>query len=305
MDCVLYLRLLDVRLVEGIDAEDRARDRGRQLEAKELRPKIARLGEIDVHLLPVNPVRRLARRRHEPLALLAGRLCEELLEPEPEAARIVEDDLVASLLPARAERKPQLESGIRVGDAARVVHLLGTGQEPGDVDTGEYRRDEREDRQRRVAPADRGLPRDDGDPALACKCLERRAGIGDDEERRGFPSASLPEMVEMTAGLHGRSRLRRDDEERAVVDLHPAKRSRMRRIEHLEARPGQPSDDERREARSSHPTDDDTLPPVRHDEAIELLCPLTHPQRLVEPAQPVRFVVARPDRRVSLPDPLE
>jgi hypothetical protein len=112
-------------------------------------------------------------------------------------------------------------------------------------------------------------------------------------------------MVEMTAGLHGGSRLRRDHEERAVVDFHPAKRSRMRRVEHVESRPGQPADHERSEARSSHAADDDSLSAVRHDEAIELLRPLTHPQRLVEPPQPVRLVVSRPDRRVSLPDPLE
>ena len=300
----LRLRLLDVRLVEGVDAEDRAGDRGRKLEAKELGPEVARIGEVDVDALPVHPVRGLARRRHEPLALLAGRLGDELLEPEPEAAGIAEDDLVASLLPGRAEREPELEPRIPVGDAACVVHLLGARQQPSDVDAGQCRRHEPEDGKRRVAPADRGLPGDRRHATLARERLQRRAGIGDHEERLGPLSASLPEVVELTACLHGRPRLRRDDEERAV-DLQPAKRGRMRGIEHLQRRSRQPPDHERGEARSSHSTDDDSLPAVRLDKAIELLPALTHPQRLVEPPQPLRLVVPRPDCRVTLPDPFE
>ena len=79
----------------------------------------------------------------------------------------------------------------------------------------------------------------------------------------------------------------------------------MRRIEHVERRPRQPPDHERGEARAPHPANDDPLPAVRLDEPIELLRALTHPQRLVEPPQPVRLVVPRPDCRVALPDAFE
>ena len=79
----------------------------------------------------------------------------------------------------------------------------------------------------------------------------------------------------------------------------------MRGVEHLQRRSCQASDHERSEARSSHPADDDSLTAMRFDKAIELLRPLSHPQRLVEPPQPLRLVAPRPDCRVTLPDPFE
>ena len=79
----------------------------------------------------------------------------------------------------------------------------------------------------------------------------------------------------------------------------------MRRVEHLERRAVGPPEDERSKARASHPADDDALAPVGLHEARELRRALEHAQRLVEPAQPVRLVVPRPDCRVTLPDPLE
>ena len=138
--------------------------------------------------------------------------CSSQSPKPPESSKTT---LSRPFLPARAEREPELERRIAVGDAARVVHLLGAGQQPSDVDAGQRRRNEPEDRKRRVAPADRGLPGHRRHAALARKGFQRRAGIGDDEERLGPPSASLPEVVEMAAGLHGRPRLRRDDEERS------------------------------------------------------------------------------------------
>src|SRR5262249_16678315 len=80
------LRLLHVRLVEGVDPEDRACDGGGELPAEELLPELVRIREA--HLLPltVRAVRVLARRGDEPLALLARRLRDQLLRPQAEAA---------------------------------------------------------------------------------------------------------------------------------------------------------------------------------------------------------------------------
>src|SRR6478672_4168386 len=78
------LRLLHVRLVARVDLEDRARDRGRELPAEELGAEVVRVVQLDALRLAVRVVRPFARRRHEPLSLLAGRLREQLLEPEPE-----------------------------------------------------------------------------------------------------------------------------------------------------------------------------------------------------------------------------
>ena len=176
------LRLLDVRLVEGVDAEDGAGDRRRQLEAEELGAEVVRRGDVDLDVLPVGAVCGLPCRRHEPPAILAGRLGDQLLEPQSEAARILEGDLVAPLLPARAQREAELQAGIPVGEPAGVVHLLGSREQPAEVDARERRGYEPEDRERRVAPADRRLAGDGLDAALLRELLERRARVGDDEE---------------------------------------------------------------------------------------------------------------------------
>ena len=297
------LRVLDVGLVEGVDVEHGARHRDGELEAEELGAEVGRLVELDRDLVAVGAVTRLARRGHEPFPLLARRLGDQLLEPEPEAARLVEDDLVAPGLPARAQREPELEPGVRVLHPARVVHLLRPLEQARDVDPGERRRDEPERRQRGVAAADRRLARDDLHAALGRQLLERRAGVGDDEKAVSAPADPLPEVVEMAARLDRRARLRRDDEQR-VVELEPPDRRRMRRVEHLERRPVEAAEDERREARAAHPADDDTAEAPALAERLELGDPLAHPQRLVEPAEPVRLVAPRPDGRVALPDPL-
>src|SRR5581483_12186009 len=104
----LVLRHLHVRLVERVDAEDRAGDRGRELPAEELLAELVRVGDADLLPLPVGAVDVLARARDEPLALLAGRLRQQLLGPQAEAAGVrVDEDLVAPVAPALAEREPE------------------------------------------------------------------------------------------------------------------------------------------------------------------------------------------------------
>ena len=81
----------------------------------------------DVAGLPVRPLRRLAGGGHEALALLAGRLGEQLLRPEPEPALVrVDADLVAPRSPAFAELQPQLEPGVYRMEVVAYDAVAGT-----------------------------------------------------------------------------------------------------------------------------------------------------------------------------------
>ena len=85
----LVLRGLDVRLVERVDPEDRAGHRGRELPAVELLPELVRRRQPHLGRLAVRAVSGdSSGRRDQALAVLAGRLGEQLLGPEPEAARV-------------------------------------------------------------------------------------------------------------------------------------------------------------------------------------------------------------------------
>ena len=91
------------------------------------------------------PSARLAGRRDEALALLAGRLGEELLDPEAEPGRgRVEQTLSRPLAPALAEREPELEPGVAVVAAAGLGHLRGAVEEALEVDAHQRRRHEPE-----------------------------------------------------------------------------------------------------------------------------------------------------------------
>src|SRR4029453_17583137 len=83
----LVLRRLHVRLVERVDAENRARNGGRELPAVELVAELVRAGQPYLRRLAVRRVGRLVRRGNQALAVLARRLREQLLGPRAEAAR--------------------------------------------------------------------------------------------------------------------------------------------------------------------------------------------------------------------------
>jgi hypothetical protein len=210
------LRLLYVRLVEGVDAEDRAGNRGRELPAIEVLPELVRVGHAHFGLLPVVAGRRLARNGDETFALLAGRLGEQLLGPETEAAGIrVDEDLVTTLLPAVTERLPELEARVALAQVARLDHLVDPQEETRQIDVHERGGNQSEDRERGVAAPDRRLPGDDcSEAALAGDPLELGARIGDRDERIAAPDA-LPEEIELGACLQRGPGLRRRDEERA------------------------------------------------------------------------------------------
>jgi hypothetical protein len=85
------------------------------------------------------------------------------------------------------------------------VHCLRALEQPLDVDAREHGGNEAEGRERRVATADCRLREHGVDAPLVRELLERRAGVGDDEEAVSLPADPLPEVVEVTPRLDGGS----------------------------------------------------------------------------------------------------
>ncbi len=261
--------------------------------------------------LPVVAGGRLAGRRNEPLAVLPGRLGEELLDPQAESVRIREADLVAPLAPAGAEGEAELEPGVPLVEPAGLRHLERAREQPLEVDPEQRGGDEPERGQRRVAAADRRLAREDRpEPAPAGELLQGRAGIGDRDPLLAVRRA-LPEEVHVRAGLEGRPRLRRGDEQRppeveAIEER--ADCARVRGVEHVQPLAAEGAAEHLgRKRRPAHPEQHHLVePPVdvvgQREEEVQVLAA---PRRLVEPAEPARLVFRRPDRRVARPDPLD
>ena len=310
----LVLRGLHVGLVERVDLEIRAGDRDGELPAEELAAERVRVGDLRPRRLPIVAVRGLARRRDETLALLAGRLRDQLLCPEPEPSVLLLDaDLVAAFAPPVSEPATQLVARVAVVAPACIGHPCRTVEQACDVDAHQRRRDDSERGKGGVAAADRRLTgKDVAKAALAGGALEVRARVGDRDERRAPPAGELPEVVGVRSRLERAAGLRRGDEERPLeLDrlLELTDRLRMGRVEHVEALyPERPPQHLGREARAAHSEQDDGVEPLLVDcvgERLELPGPLRHPARLVEPAQPLRLVGAAPDGRVALPDPVD
>ena len=171
---------------------------------------------------------RLAGDREHAGALLARRLGDQLLEPQPDALQRRGQDerqLVAALGVLGGDHVRERLAGV---DAELVVALRdrlgGALQERRQVDARERGRDEPERRERGVAPADVGAAVRDARPAVAARALlERRARVGDRDEARAVAAGLAPERIGEAVGLHRRARFGRDHEERA---LHRARRAR-------------------------------------------------------------------------------
>ena len=82
-----------------------------ELPAEELLAELVRARQRDLLRLAVGPVGRLAGRGHEALALLAGRLGDQLLHPEAEAGGVRETTLSR---PARQPRRARARARARV-----------------------------------------------------------------------------------------------------------------------------------------------------------------------------------------------
>src|SRR5206468_3523128 len=119
--------------------------------------------------------------------------------------------------------------------------------------------------------------------------------------------ATLQEVVELAARLQRRPRLGGAHEERALtVELlvQAADRVRMRRVEDVEALDAEAAAEHLgREARAAHTEQDDVIEVAV--ETLQLVEPLEHPPRLVEPAEPARLVASGPDRGVARPDAVD
>ena len=95
---------------------------------------------------------------------------------------------------------------------------------------------------------------------------------------------------------------------RSSVSAEAPDRRRVRRVEHVEALGAEGALEHLgREARAAHPEQDEGVDLARRadllDEALQVAEPAAHPHRLVQPAEPLRLVIAGPERRVTLPDP--
>src|SRR5436305_1397914 len=156
------LRGLNVRLVERVDLEDRAGDRGCELPPEELLAELVRRGQPHLGRLPVTALGSLAGRRHEALPVLSRRLGEQLLRPQPGVAGVrVDRDLVAAVAPAVPELEPELEAGVALLAVAGLDHLVDPLEEALDVDAHQRGRHDAEGRERRVAASDRRLAVED------------------------------------------------------------------------------------------------------------------------------------------------
>ena len=157
----VVLGLLHVGLVERVDLERPARHRDRELGQEEDPAEVggpvrgqrerrmpgradlldervqALLGLLEVAQVQEHPVvavgvgrvaERLVANRHDPAPLLAGRLGDELLGPQPEALDRVRDDereLVAALERELAERRSLPQARVRLARVVVGAHLLG------------------------------------------------------------------------------------------------------------------------------------------------------------------------------------
>ena len=119
-------------------------------------------------------------------AVLAGGLGDELLDPVGEADDVGavgdEPELVAARLTA-GDRCGEHERGV-VGAVDRDLQQrrLGLVEELREVDAGEPGRHQAERGQRRVAAADGRVGVEDAVAVGACRLIERRAGVGDDDD---------------------------------------------------------------------------------------------------------------------------
>jgi hypothetical protein len=113
----------------------------------------------------------------------------------------------------------------------------------------------------------------------------------------------------MAARLERRPGLGRCDEERPVdVErvLQAPDRRRVGRVEDVEVLGLEQAPHHfGGETRSAHPEQDDVLDLDAGGVLHQLVDTLAHPRRLVQPAEPLRLVGARPDRRIAFPDPLD
>ena len=192
-------------------------------------------GQAQEHEQPIvavdaGAVRSLVVDGDEPLAVLAGRLGDQLFQPGAEAVdpgRRDDRHLVApELRPGDAQDRAQHDAGVLLDRHARhagVHHRARSVQELGHVDAHRRRRHQTEVRQHRVAPADVRPAEEDPPKMVRLRdVLHLRVRIGDgDETVAGLfvpdrLNDALVEVLLEDVGLQRRARLAGDDEQRPL-----------------------------------------------------------------------------------------
>ena len=356
----VVLRLLHVRLVEGVDAEERAGDRGGEFPREEDLAEVLGVVQDEIddgmagvgQLLQLGDVvgaaqadadedavlavvgrfqQRLAGDWEDALPLLAGRLGDELLDPEAERVqrrRRDEGELVAAVQGHGGEDRAEHRRRVllRRGKLRHVARMHGAVEQRVHVDARERRRHHAEVRQRGVAAADiRHVDEDLMEPVALRVFDQLRAGIGDGDEALAGAIAfdRLHAVVEVAVEHHrlgGRAGFRGDDEEGALqVErlLEVAHGLGDGGVEDLEPRIAGPvAEDAPRDlgaqARAAHAEDHDVVEVALDGlgEGAQLRDLLLHQLRHGEPAEGVGDdllvrVVVLPERRVFLPDAID
>ncbi len=147
------------------------------------------VGEHAVVAVALGVPDRLVGHRQDSLVLLAGRLGDQLLDPQAEAPdRFGHDEreLVPTLQRQLAHRQSQPQTRVRgrgVEAVAVGLCLLSRGQHRLDIDPHQRSRNQPEVRQHRVAAADVGVVLEHpSEPTFRGQVHEARPGIGDSHE---------------------------------------------------------------------------------------------------------------------------
>ena len=240
------LGALDVGLVERVDPDEPSGDDGGVLPQQHLRAErrvdghapaggrqrvhVYAGADRDQHLVTRagGEVRRVQGRyddRQDALAVLARRLGDQLLRPVTEArdagVLVAEDDLVDPVLLATPSSPPSRSPGLSASsDSSRGWIDVGLVEQPADVGTGEPARHQPERGQRRVATTDVGVGVEDAVARLGGGLVERRAGVGhDDDVRRRLEVGVLERLLVgalLAVGLDRAARLAGDDHDGAL-----------------------------------------------------------------------------------------
>ena len=331
------LRRLDIRLIERVDPDAVAGDRGGELPEEELLAQIA----VDLGIEARGRADRRGRAEgaeqgigagvgeaditgfveddgEDPLPVLAERFRDELLDPGAQTGKGRrgggEDELLRG--PGVGDAQPGAEPQRRVvravsaevgGDARRGL------DDPADVDPGETGGDEAERGERTEPAADVRVGVERREVPFGTRELsEFGPGIGDRDEPAGRVDADglegRGERAPDGIGLDRRPRLRGDDED-GVVEVGADRLGDLigiGRIDDLEVDPGPRRHHLGGERRAAHAGEADRAQTLRGEivaQRLDLGDELTGPAREIDPAETIGGDGVGEDARVLRRDP--
>ena len=277
------LGALDVGLVERVDADHPAGDRGGVLPEQHLRAQgpvdrgVPARGRLLRHVVgAVADQHRVGRARVEvgrvaaadddredALAVLAGRLRDELLDPVAEVGvrrpGVRQHQLVDATHRSGAQQRAQAEAGVALGVLFEVrAHRLGLVEQALDVGARQAAGHQPERGERGVAAADVRIGQEDPVAGGPGRLLQRRTGVGDDHDPLGGVDADVGERLlvgallavglDCAAGLAGHH----DDGLGEPVLGRRPDHVGVRGVQHRELDAGRLADHLRRERRPAH-----------------------------------------------------